>query len=129
MWRLPEGFFSEKVLGFPFLAMLHRLGSIVYHFPKTLCLFQMQYFLTAISLTTQCAYFAVRRRPENPLWWAGAINAFFFVLMGHIPWMQWSWMLRYCLPMTFSFNFLMANEDWRTFVKWFVLGNIGCIYL
>ena len=129
MLRLPEGFFTEKVLGFPFLAMAHRLGSIVHHLPKTLSLFQLRYFLTAISLTTQCAYFALRRRPADPLWLTGAINAFFFILMGHIPWMQWSWMLRYCLPMTFSFNFLMARENQRTFVKWFAMGNIGCIYL
>jgi hypothetical protein len=134
MWHITDPVYLEKIrwipdyYGFPFLAMLHRLGSIVYHFPKSFSPFQMQYFLTAISLTTQCTYFAVRRRPADPVWLTGAISAFFFAILGHVPWMEWISVLRMSLPMTFAFNLLLARENPGAFVKWCGLGNVGCIY-
>jgi hypothetical protein len=127
--RFPEPVFIEKVYGLPFLAMLHRLGSIVHHWPATFYPYQLLYFSTAFSLTAQFAYFALRSRPKDPLWLIGAISAVSFALMGHISWMEFSWILRYSLPMTFAFNLLLTKEDPRNFVKWFVLGNIGCVYL
>jgi hypothetical protein len=129
MWRIPEPIFIEKVYGLPFLAMFHRLGSIAYHWPGTFYPHQLLYFLTAISLTAQCAYFALRRRLMDPIWLTGATSAFFFTVMGYASWMEYSWMLRYSLPMTFAFNLLLAKEDPRTFATWFPLGNIGCMYL
>jgi hypothetical protein len=129
MWRIPEPVFIEKVYGLPFLAMLHRLGSIVYHWPAAFCLYQVRYFLTAISLTAQCAYFAIRPRPKDPLWLTGAIGSVSFALMGHISWMEFSWILRYSLPMTFAFNLLLSKEDPPRFLKWFFVGNIGCLYV
>ena len=129
MWRIPEPIFIEKVYGPPFLAMFHRLGSIVYHWPGAFNPHQLLYFLTAISLTAQCAYFALRRRLMDPIWLTGATSAFFTAIMGYASWMEYSWMLRYSLPMTFAFNLLLAREQPHTFVKWFAVGNIGCIYI
>jgi len=127
MKRIPEPVVMQHIFGFPFLAMLHRLASIMHHFPQTLYREQLMFFPVAASLTTQMCFFFARRNFTDPLWLAGATGAVFIALMGYGPWMDYGWVLRYSLPMTFAFNFLLAKQCPRVFIAWFIPGNLGCM--
>jgi hypothetical protein len=92
-------------------------------------LFQIFYiydFICPLSFLVQSVYLLRTPRFESNIWRMGIGFCLLLFFLGHSVWNDQYAYSRVLLPLTYSFNFLIhENEKKLTYAMWFVLGNIG----
>jgi len=117
-------FGSSGNFAFPGTAIIHQATNL---FGKMLNPFDFESFtmlLALISITFQSLFMFFHPNPRNPIWRVGVASAVLFLFLGEEVLMQDIAFCRALLPLTFSFNFLLKDNE-NNFFKWLIIGNMG----
>jgi hypothetical protein len=86
--------------------------------------------LCPLSLLVQMVYLILKPRLSSCIWRFGAGFAGLFMFLGASVWAEQYAYARVLLPLTFSFNLLIhQNESGRRLGLWYLLGNGGLCWL